>query len=198
MLTELNKVLLAPDDALGGGADASTPTPNTDADAFDGTDLTQLPPAAQRYIKELRAEAAERRKQLTAFTSEAQKREQERLISEGKWKELAESRERDLMQLKPYQERADGLEGIIKAQNDARITAVPEEMRTIIPTDYAPEKLSTWLDANIAKLTRQPAPNLDAGAGAGSGGKPSPVLTDQELAIARMLGISPEVYAKNK
>ena len=73
--------------------------------------------------------------------------------------------------LKPNAERAAALEKIIRESNEARIKAVPEQYRAMIPADYAPEKLQGWLNANEALLVKQPAPNFDAGAGAGSGGK---------------------------
>jgi hypothetical protein len=206
MLIRKFAVLRSPDDVGGnGGGGADVPTTTTsnaqtqsDASGDDGDiDISTLPPAAQKYIKSLRAEAAEKRKALQAMATETSKREQERLQAEGKWKELAEARERELMGLKPYEERASTLETILKQQNAARIAQIPEDMRTIIPSDYAPERLSAWLDANVAKLTRPIAPNLDAGAG-GMGGTPSVKLTDDEMAIARKVGMTAEQYAKWK
>lgn len=184
-------ILYSPDSDLQTGQDA--PVTSGDADAFEEVDVATLPPAAQRYIKQLRAEAADRRKQLATFQSEAQKREQERLIAEGKWKELADARAAELAQLQPYQTRATELEAIIKAQNEARVKQIPEELRSAVP-DYAPERLSSWLDANFAKLVRPVAPNLDAGAGVG--GVHGTQLTDDQRAIARRMGMTDEQYAK--
>ena len=205
MLIRTFKGLRSPDDVGGnggGGADVPTTTNNSNAQTPDSgddgeIDLSTLPPAAQKYIKSLRAEAAEKRKALQAMATETSKREQERLQAEGKWKELAEARERELMGLKPYEERASTLETILKQQNAARIAQIPEDMRTIIPSDYAPERLSAWLDSNFAKLTRPIAPNIDAGAG-GMGGTPPMKLSDDEMAIARKVGLTAEQYAKWK
>lgn len=190
----------SPDDLGGnGGGGADVPTTPQVQDSGDGetVDISTLPEGVQKYIKSLRAEAAEKRKAMQTLAAEASKREQERLQAEGKWKELAEARERELMGLKPYEERASTLETILKQQNATRIANIPEDMRTIIPVDYAPEKLSTWLDANYAKLTRPIAPNIDAGAG-GTGGMPPVRLTEEELRIAKMAKMTPEEYAKFK
>jgi hypothetical protein len=177
------------------GADASK---NSKAPSDDGkVDLSTLPPVVQEYIKELRQESAARRKELESFRSEASQREQQRLKEEGRWKELAEKLQAEKAQLLPYEERAQTLEKKIRGSNEARITRVPEEMRTLIPTDYPPERLSEWLDANWERLSIKPAPDLDAGAGGGSGGK-HVTLTDDERQLARKMGLTEEQYIASK
>lgn len=158
--------------------------------------MEDLPGGAQAYIKQLRDENADRRKALTAAEDAARQREQARLQEEGKWKELAQAREAELAKIAPYQERAQALEAMIRAGNETRIKAIPESMRGIVPTDYPPEKLSGWLDANWQLLQPKPAPNLDAGAG--GGGKPAASLTEAERTIARNMGLTPEQYAAQK
>jgi len=160
--------------------------------------LEDLPTGAQKYIKELRAEAAERRKALEAERVEAQRREQTRLAEEGRWKELAESRAAELAKVTPYQERATALEAMIVASNKTRIERIPEDMRALVPIEYAPEKLAGWLDANLDRLLKRPAPEVDAGAGATAAGTGLPKLTEDERRIARAMGLSEEAYAKRK
>lgn len=173
----------------------------------DDVPIDALPAKWQAEIKKLRDEAAENRvarnkaaEDAAAKAKElelAAQREQQRLIEEGKWKELAEKHSVDAARLKPYEERAAALEAQIKAHNETRIARIPEVMRTVIPADYTPEKLSQWLDANESKLTTPPAPNIDAGAG-GGGGKPPVKLTDYERQIAAATGMSEADYAKWK
>ena len=78
---------------------------------------------------------------LAKFQEEASAREQARLQEEGRWKELAEQRGKDLAALQPFQERAQNLETAIKAANEKLIAQVPEQMRKLIPVDYPPERL---------------------------------------------------------
>lgn len=161
---------------------------------WDG-DISTLPSAAQEYIKQLRSEAAERRVQLKKQEEEQRRREQERLAEQGKFKELAESRAAELEKIKPYMERAESLESMIRESNKKRVEQVPESMRALIPSDYAPEKLSAWLDSNWRLLTAPVAPDLDGGAG-GTGGRRTPQLTREQKAMARAAGMTEEQYAK--
>lgn len=154
--------------------------------------LDDLPGWAQTMIRELRDEAAARRVAL----NEAKAAQQQRLAEEGKWKELAEARAAELAGLTPFKERADTLEQMIRASNSARINTVREDMRALIPVDYPPEKLATWLDANIARLTTPPAPNIDAGAGASGGGSRLPTLTPEQVEMAKIARMTPAQYAE--
>lgn len=156
--------------------------------------VEDLPEWAQKALREARDEAAERRIALKKMT-EAQ---QQRLIDEGNFKALAEQRAAELAQLNPIKERAETLEKMIRESNSSRIATVREDMRALIPVDYPPERLAMWLDANITRLTTPTAPNIDAGAGAGNGGKSLPSLTPQEVEIARLAGMKPEQYAQQK
>ena len=139
-----------------------------------------------KYIKELRDESATRRIAL--------KEEQEKHLAEqGKWKELAEQRAAELEQLSVYKEQAEALSSTIRQSNEARIQKIREDMRPLIPTDYSPERLATWLDANERLLMTPSAPDIDAGAGMGGAGK-ALKLTPEQKAIAKKLGISEEKY----
>lgn len=172
------------------GADASTP--QTPPDEWK---IEDLPTGAQEYIRQLRAEAADRRKALEKAEREAAQREQARLAEEGRWKELAEQRERDLAKVQPYQERAAALESMIIASNKTRMERIPEDMRALVPTEYPPERLAGWLDANFDRLLKRPAPDVDAGAGAGAGNG-LPRLSQEQIEMARMMGVSLDAYAK--
>ena len=163
--------------------------------APDTASVDELPSWAQDMIRSLRSEAAERRVALKKYEEDSRKREQERLAEQGKWRELAESRASELSDLQPYKDRADTLETMIRESNKSRIETIPEDMRALVPTDYAPEKLAGWLDANMSRLTKPIAPKLDGGA-SGSGSTIS--LTDEEKQVARASGMSLEDYAKYK
>ena len=137
---------------------------------------------ARREIAKLRQEAASRRKALEDVQAQQAQREQEALAEQGRWKELAEKRQAELDKLSPYQQRAEQLEATLRAANEARINRLPENMRGLVPTEYAPEKLASWLDTNAALLVRPTPPATDAGAGGSGGG--TVIVTDADRAQA--------------
>lgn len=176
--------------------DPQTPPPAQPADAgADNWRIDDLPPGAQQYIRELRSEAAERRKALEKQQTEAAEREQKRLAEQGQFKELADQRARMVDELKPYQTRAESLEARIRKGNETRIAQIREDMRALVPTNYSPEDLADWLDANMTRLAPRPAPSLDAGAGATSSVE---TLTDAERQAAAKMNMTPEQFVAAK
>lgn len=159
---------------------------------------------AAKIIEELTKRLGERdsdlekyKRDLSTYTAAQRKQ----LEEQGNHKALADQYAAEVARLKPIEERATALEAIIRESNESRIKNVPEQMRGLIPSDYPPEKLQRWLNANEAQLAKQPAPNYDAGAGLGSGGGNSgstPKLTADELDVAKRMGMSAEDYAKAK
>lgn len=123
----------------------------------------------------------------------------QKLAKDGNHEELAQKYLTEVEQLRPLSERAKALESMIRTSNETRINSVPEAMRSIIPAEYAPEKLSAWLDANMGLLTKPPAANFNAGEGGGSGrGSGTEQLTAEEKDIAKRTGMTPEQYVKAK
>lgn len=142
-----------------------------------------------RYIRELRDEAASRRIAL--------KQQQEQHLSEqGKWKELAEQRAAEIEALSSYKEQAETLNGLVQQSIQQRVEMIPEDMRDIVPLDYPPARLHAWLDANLPKLTKPKAPNLDAGVS--GGGRSQAQLTDEERDLIRRMGIDEQKYLTQK
>ena len=179
-----------------------TPTPP----AAPSEDASALPEWAQQKLRameerlgEVNNESAGRRhrlNELEATVKQLTEAQQKRLAEQGNFEELARQRAAELETLKPYEERAKTLEGIIRASNDARIAQVREDLRALVPADYAPEKLATWLDANWSRLTVKAAPDLDAGAGTAAGRTMK--LTDEERTAARRFGLTDEQFLASK
>lgn len=165
-------------------------------------DVSGLPEWAQKRFADLEArlsdvnkESASRRHRLAELETTLKglsESQQKRLAEQGNYEELARQRAAEVETLKPYEERAKALEGIIRASNEARIGQVREDLRALVPGDYAPEKLATWLDANWQRLTAKIAPDLDAGAGAAS--RKAVSLSEDERATARRFGMTDEQY----
>lgn len=148
---------------------------------------------AFNQLKELHTTTQER---LTAI----ERAQREKLEKEGDFRSLAEQRAAELAALAPVKERAEALEKVIRESNEERIKKLPEDARTLVPVDYAPERLQAWLNANEARLTKLPAPNFDAGAGAGTSGakEKAPELTAEEKALARLANMTDKEYAEYK
>lgn len=120
-----------------------------------------------------------------------------KLEEEGNWKALAEKRHAEVETLKLSAERATALEAVIRQNNEAAIARIPETRRGLIPMDYAPEKLQSWLANNTSLLMREAAPDFNAGDGSGSERPPSK-LTDAERNAGSLLGVKPETLAALK
>lgn len=154
--------------------------------------------ALKERLSVVNDESAKRRHEVKRLNDELEAlrvANQARLEEQGNFKELASQYQNKLANLEPVAQRAESLEAMIRESNQRRIDSVREDMRPLIPSDYAPEKLAAWLDANLSRLTAPIAPDLDGGR-AGGGSKIS--LTDQERAIAAKFGLTPDEYAKGK
>lgn len=181
-----------PDTASSGGAgDGDT--------SGEAVEVSALPKWAQDLIKSLRTEAGDHRQKAKQAADAKAVAEAAALAEQGKYKELYEKTKGELDALKTVQDRATVLETKIQATNEGRIKRIPESMRSVIPADYTPDKLSEWLDANEHLLTKAPAPNLNGGSGgSGGGSQPQPKLEAFELELAKIAGVTPEQYAKRK
>ena len=149
--------------------------------------------ALEKRLGERDAESGSLKQRLTAF-EQAQRKA---LEEQGNFKTLAEQYQAELERTRPAVERMNALETIIRKSNEERLSQIPDSMKGLVPTDYAPERLQEWLNKNAAMLVKPPAPNFDAGAG-GNGGRPALPLTPEEQAAARRAGVTDEEFAKAK
>ena len=169
--------------------------------AVDAT--TQTVDATETFprsvVVELRQEAASYRTKLKEFEEQRRQENDQRLAQQNEWQKLAEQRAAEVESLRPYQERYETIIANLKANNERRLEAVPENMRTLIPPIDDPGTMAQWLDTNWQLLTNKPfAPSLNGGAG-GSQVRTSTVsLNDAELEMARKMGLSAEDYAAAK
>jgi len=163
------------------------------------------PEQTQAYIKQLREEAKANREAAEAATKalqtiQAQQEEQERewLREQGDFKALAERQGTELNQAKAELATNSAYKAAFQAALDARIKAIPESMRSLVPEGMDPIALSTWLDKNAPLLSARSAPNLDPGAQSNIGGNPAIEVDPVELETARKFGYTPEQYRKIK
>ena len=126
--------------------------------------------AALAKIKELNNENAKHRTAAKAAEKAAAEAEAARLAEQGKYKELWEQSRAQLDEYEPMKARLQELTERTQQANEARIKAIPDNMKGLVPEYDDPFKLSAWLDANSAVFQKPQAPSLDAGAGGNRNG----------------------------
>lgn len=153
----------------------------------------------KKRLSEVNSESAGRRHEIDSLESrikELEASQKRQLEDQGQFKTLAEQLKAEKADLEPYKERTEALEKTIRESNERRIEGIPEQFKGLVPTDYSPEKLATWLDTNADALSTPKAPNLDDGKG--GDGKAPAKLSEEEKQMARLTGVSEEDYAKQK
>jgi hypothetical protein len=120
-------------------------------------------PVPYSRFKEVNDELKKMKSATTKAAQEAEAKRLHDLADQQKYQEL-------VAELQPQAERAGRLEGVIKALLDAKLAAIPEDKRDLLP-DGAPEDQLAWLAKAEAKglFSRVPAPDTHADAGSGSG-----------------------------
>lgn len=151
----------------------------------------------REYVEKLRRENAKWRTTVRELEDQQKQREEQELAEQQKWRELAEKRERELSEYKPFKDQYESMLESTRESNQRRIEAIPENMRSLVPEYDDPARLSRWLDQNASVLSRPAPASMDATAGNGQRPKGEP-LSEEEYRIAKSLGISPENYAKRK
>jgi DNA repair exonuclease SbcCD ATPase subunit len=152
------------------------------------------PEQAAKMIRELRAEAAQRRVAAREAESKAQRLEQEaqaraeaELIEQGKWRELAQQREQELAAAQAAVAALDAYRVYTQAQVQDRLAALTPEQRALIE-DEDPIKTLKRLEAaekaGLLKPPRPAPPVVDAEAGR--------TPTDAEQVKLRLAGMKPK------
>jgi len=158
--------------------------------------IETLPGWAVDMIRELRSEAKTRRLANKELQEAQRAKDQEALVQQGEYKTLAEELTAEVIELRPIKDNYLARIELDKVSNQVRIDEISETLRSVIPTDYAPDKLATWLDVNASKLQLPSAPDIDAGAGSGSSGRAKPILlSPEQKARAKMFNMTEEQFA---
>ncbi|QPC81061.1 hypothetical protein G4Y79_15260 [Phototrophicus methaneseepsis] len=162
-----------------------------DGNNTDEIDLSAVPESVRRHYErreaQLKQEAAQRRLESKELSERLQKLEaaqSQQLEEQGNFRALADKHAQTVADLRPYKDMAERYEARFRDSNEKRIAAIPEHMRPLVPTEYSPEKLSDWLDNNVARLTTPKAPDLDSGAGGGSGKQSKIEVTEADRLAA--------------
>ncbi len=172
------------------------------------TPIESLPADVQEYIRSLRDEAATSRKTLKEKLDAVAAAQQDELKKKGNFETLAEQRAAEVEALKPYKERTEALETIIRSSNEERIKTIPDNKKPLVKVlvgKLSPEDMQQYLNENPSLFVTEPPPNYDAGVvvGGSGGGKGEPKVTDEDrrqAAIAQANGhnVKPEDIAKRR
>jgi len=118
-----------------------------------------LPPDIQDYIKSLRDEAKETRKQLDSEARAKQQAEEQRLKEQGEWKRLAETHQARVQELEPKSARLEKLSELFAQYIETEIKDWPLEVKTFDPgKDADVESRFDWILKSrplIAKMQQQ-------------------------------------------
>lgn len=201
-----------PDDDKGQGQPGNNPAGGQQEGGTGGQsngafDLSKLPPDAQEYVRTLQTQlndvnSESKARRLKIYEMEKRLRaieqgNQQQLAEQGNYKAIADQHAAKIAELEPYKTRAESLEILFRESNDRRVKALPEDKRGLVPLDYPPEKLSTWLDMNFEHLIKKPAPSTDAGAGGSGSGQTKVELTPEQKVMAKRFNMTDEQYAKS-
>ena len=198
--------------AEGDGADAP---PADDPPTEEGADAPPPPPPSdlETELAELNAIKEKSESKIAELNAEAKRRRLENediLKSTGSWERLATEREAEVLRLQaqlesmaPFKERYEAHLVNLKAQNEVRVSELPETSQDLVPEYDSPEKTAAYLNRHWAKLMGRPAPNLDGGAGGGGKRRPESKAADidrqqADLASGYGITIDPEALAKRR
>lgn len=125
-------------------------------------------------------------------------RETEALKEQGKWKEIAEQKEKENQQLAQRATQVDVYEKALSRTLDAQLAEIPEDLRKLVPSALNTTQKLEWISENKSILLKPNAFDIGAGGNIGSGGrsKKKVELTDEQAEMARRFGMTAEEYAK--
>jgi hypothetical protein len=125
------------------------------------------------------------------------KAQEEKLIEQEKYKELAESRGEELAAAKAKAARYDSANEALEKVLEVQMDAIPENLRGLVPEALDTQSKLAYIAQNAAVLSKAPA--IDVKAGKRGGEKDDTqkiVLTAEQKQAAANAGVTEEEYAK--
>ena len=132
---------------------------------------------------------------LDTLEKEGKQRLEAQLQEQGKYKELAEERAKELAEMQPKADQLEAAESALREVLTAQVELIPEDKRSLVPKDYAAKDQLSWIAENQAQLSKLKAPDLNTGK-RGGGEDKTVVLTPDQKEYAKITGVSEEDYAK--
>lgn len=195
-----------------GGGGSTAPAAGTTATPPAATSTATTPPAggaedpAQSEIAKLRKEAASYRRKLRETEEANRKREQDALAEQGKFKELAEQRqkeleakEKELEPLRAFRSQHEEREAEERARREAQVAqdfgTLPEAVRADVPAD-APAAVKEAVIKAYRVAAGRPPTSTAAAPRTAATEQPVVALTDAEAVEMYLPGTSKERKAE--
>jgi hypothetical protein len=152
----------------------ATPSPT---DTAKTVDISELPASWQEHIKSLRKENKTFRETEEGRASAQKTEAEQRLKDQEQWKELATSKEQEIIRLKPLESEVKELTEMLMKNFNAEIEKWPEEVKATAPKGEVSAKvMGDWLDSHrplAEKLLQTTAQKPTARQGNSSGPNPA-------------------------
>ena len=166
-------------------ASASTPDVPTSWDQ-----IFQHPRFKELVTKANTAETEAARLRKAAADAEAAS-----MVEQGKWKELAEQRQKDLDAALSKASQVETYEKTLQDTLKSQLEELPADLRGLVPDELTTPQRLAWLSKNKATLMKPAAQDIGAGRKGGNGQGKQIELTPEEQQLAKMYGYTPEEYA---
>jgi hypothetical protein len=134
---------------------------------------------------------------LAQIEAEKKAETEKQLVEQSKYKELSETRGKELAAAQAEAAKVAGYEKTLTDVLAAQIAELPEDKRSLVPEELTTSQKLTWLAKNAAILKAPAAFGIGAGKQGGTEQKHF-TLSDEEVTVAKAFGMTPEEYAKHK
>lgn len=150
-----------------------------------------------KRFKDLNKKATDAEADLARLKREKEQADEEALKKQGEWQKLAETRGKQLDELKQKADKVDAYESTLQETLKSQLSELPEQLRVLVPDEMSTQQKLAWLSKNKAVLTKPKAFEIGAGKRGGESGKePGKKLNADQQAVARSYGMTDDEYAK--
>jgi hypothetical protein len=158
-----------------------------------------VPPTWEEIFNHPRFKELNKRAQDAEAESARLKKEQDdakakALQEQGKWQEIAETRQKEIDELKSKSDKLDSYETTLQDTLKAQLAEIPEALRPLVPSELSVQQQLGWIAKNKATLQKPKAFDIKVFEKGLENNKPTE-LTADELQAAAAYGMKPEEYA---
>ena len=146
-------------------------------------------------FKELITKASTAETEVVKLRKAAADVEAATMVEQGKWKELAEQRQKDLDAALSKAAQVESYEKTLQDTLKTQLEELPADLRGLVPAELTTPQQLTWLSKNKATLMKPVAKDIGAGRKGGNGQGKQIELTAEEQQLAKMYGYTPEEYS---
>jgi len=160
-----------------------------------GTTEHMIPKSRFDEVNQAKKELQER---LETLEKESKERLEKQLQEQGKYKELAEERAKQLAELQPKAEQIEIYETTLKGVLNSQIAQIPEDRRTLVPSALSTKDQLDWIAQNQKLLLKSTPFNIGAGEGNNGSEESKTEITPAIAKGAKLFNLSDEQVTKIK